>query len=212
MAVKFEDVIIQEDATMLIYNISESLSPIILPCKENEQISFILLEDKYLLIDIKRCSECRFRLNVKPIAVEYGIDIFQNKITLVLKICSSACNSTLKMALGSLRLTKQSKNCEIQLQAPEAHRVVLKISSLLVTDNCSLSKIHLGPLTGVPVHQICCIIVLCEGSPSIVVQLSHLDIRDRFFAQISFELAEDISKPFLASANLVRDYIQCSNS
>ncbi|GIX90746.1 protocadherin Fat 1 [Caerostris extrusa] len=194
MAVKFEDVIIQEDATMLIYNISESLSPIILPCKENEQISFILLEDKYLLIDIKRCSECRFRLNVKPIAVEYE------------------CNSTLKMALGSLRLTKQSKNCEIQLQAPEAHRVVLKISSLLVTDNCSLSKIHLGPLTGVPVHQICCIIVLCEGSPSIVVQLSHLDIRDRFFAQISFELAEDISKPFLASANLVRDYIQCSNS
>ncbi|GIX95256.1 hypothetical protein CDAR_256572 [Caerostris darwini] len=136
LQVNFEDVIIQEDATMLIYNISESLSPIILPCKENEQISFILLEDKYLLIDIKRCSECRFRLNVKPIALEYE------------------CNSTLKMALGSLRLTKQSKNCEIQLQAPEAHRVFLKISSLLATDNCSLSKIHLGPLAGVPVQQI----------------------------------------------------------
>ncbi|GBL83707.1 Protocadherin Fat 1 [Araneus ventricosus] len=134
---QFEDVIIAADGVMLFYNVSESSPPILLSYAEYEQMNFLLLENKFLLIDIKRCLDCRFRIIVKLIALKYE------------------CNSTLSLAQGSLGLVKHfpPRSCELILQAPPAYRVLLKISAT-ASDNCSPQKIILGPLAGVPAQKI----------------------------------------------------------
>ncbi|KAF8785461.1 Protocadherin Fat 1 like protein [Argiope bruennichi] len=135
--VNFEDVIIPADGVMLFYNVSETSPPIILSYTEYEKMNFLLFENKFLLIDLKRCLDCRFRIIVKLVALKYE------------------CNSTLSLAQGSLELLKHfpPRSCELILQAPPAHRVLLKISES-ASANCSPQNIILGPLAGVPAQEI----------------------------------------------------------
>ncbi|GFV27528.1 protocadherin Fat 1 [Trichonephila clavipes] len=123
----FEDVIIPTDASMLFYNVSESSIPILLSRMDFDPMSFLLSEDQFLLVDAKRCSDCRFQLLIKPIAVKYE------------------CNSTLRLAQGALELVSHSpaSSCELFLQAPPYHRVLLKTSTT-AADNCSPQKLFLG--------------------------------------------------------------------
>ncbi|GFS53913.1 protocadherin Fat 1 [Trichonephila inaurata madagascariensis] len=102
-----------------------------------DPMSFLLSEDQFLLVDAKRCSDCKFQLLIKPIAVKYE------------------CNSTLRLAQGALELVSHSppSSCELFLQAPPYHRVLVKTSTT-AADNCSPQKLLLGPLAGVPTQTI----------------------------------------------------------
>ncbi|GFT85025.1 protocadherin Fat 1 [Nephila pilipes] len=137
LQVYFKDVIIPADELIFFYNVSESSPPILLSYVELDQLSFILLEEQFLLVDAKRCSDCRFQLLIKPLAVKYE------------------CNSTLRLAQGSLELVAQSppSSCGLLLQAPPFHRVLIKISPNAV-DNCLPQKLLLGPLAGVPTQTV----------------------------------------------------------
>ncbi|KFM71891.1 hypothetical protein X975_04157, partial [Stegodyphus mimosarum] len=128
----------------VIHNVSESSVAYILSPTDENQKKFLVLEGNFLFIDVTRCFNCRFKALIKPVATKYE------------------CNSTLRIAQGSLELVKQLSegSCLLHLEAPPFYRVLFKVVDLYpfralstASENCSLRKIIFGPLSGVPTQN-----------------------------------------------------------
>ncbi|XP_054708551.1 uncharacterized protein LOC129218337 [Uloborus diversus] len=143
--VELQDLFMPPETKVLIHNISEATAALTLSSSEEDQLNILVLDGKFLLIDISRCFNCRFRAVMKPVATKYE------------------CNSTLKLPRGSFKLMKHSTfgSCILLFEAPAFHRVFLKVVDMLPlrsgstsSEACSLRQLVVEPLTGVPKQKI----------------------------------------------------------
>lgn len=67
-----ENLLIPEGSAIRIHNVTETTMAFILSSADEDQKTFLIIENHFLLIDVTRCFDCRFRALIKSIATSYG--------------------------------------------------------------------------------------------------------------------------------------------